>query len=79
VSGIPRFANLCWLELSPNLGDGRDQLPVIRDIQRTGIESHNAIAAELNRRGVKTARGGKWAHVQVGRILARAFYGKSRD
>jgi DNA invertase Pin-like site-specific DNA recombinase len=46
-------------------------LPVIRDIQRSGIESHNAIAAELNRRGVKTARGGRWAHVQVGQILAR--------
>ena len=25
----------------------------------------------LNRRGVKTARGGRWAHVQVGMILAR--------
>ena len=47
-------------------------LPVIRDIQRTGIESHNAIAAELNRRGAKTARGGRWTHVQVGNLLARA-------
>jgi hypothetical protein len=47
-------------------------LPVIRDIQRSRIESHNAIDAELNRSGVKTARGGKWAHVQVGMILKRA-------
>jgi hypothetical protein len=47
-------------------------LPVIRDIQRAGIVSHNAIAAELNRGGVKTACGGKWAHVQVGMILARS-------
>jgi DNA invertase Pin-like site-specific DNA recombinase len=46
--------------------------PIIQDIQRTGIESHNAIAAELNRRGVPTARGGKWAHVQIGNLLARA-------
>jgi hypothetical protein len=46
-------------------------LPVIRDIQRAGIASRNAIAAALNRRGVKTARGGKWAHVQVGMILKR--------
>jgi hypothetical protein len=28
--------------------------------------------AELNRGGVKTACGGKWAHVQVGMILARS-------
>jgi hypothetical protein len=33
--------------------------------------SHNAIAGKLNERGVKTARGGKWTHVQVGAALAR--------
>jgi hypothetical protein len=27
--------------------------------------SHNAIAAKLNERNVKTARGGIWTHVQV--------------
>ena len=47
-------------------------LPVIREIQAQGVSSHNAIAATLNARGVKTARGGKWAHVQVGAVLARA-------
>ena len=31
--------------------------------------SHNAIAAKLNERNVRTARGGKWTHVQVGAIL----------
>ena len=29
----------------------------------------NAIAAKLSERGVKTARGGVWTHVQVGAIL----------
>jgi hypothetical protein len=30
----------------------------------------NAIAAKLNERNVRTARGGKWTHVQVGAILS---------
>ena len=47
-------------------------LPVIREIQAQGVTSHNAIAAKLNERAVKTARGGKWTHVQVGAALARA-------
>jgi DNA invertase Pin-like site-specific DNA recombinase len=46
-------------------------LPVIREIQANGVTSHNAIAAKLNERRVKTARGGRWSHVQVGMILAR--------
>jgi hypothetical protein len=30
---------------------------------------HNAIATKLNERNVRTARGGKWIHVQVGAVL----------
>jgi DNA invertase Pin-like site-specific DNA recombinase len=47
-------------------------LPVIRDLQSNGVTSANAIAGKLNERGVKTARGGRWTHVQVGKALARA-------
>ena len=36
---------------------------------RAGATSHNAIAAKLNERSVRTARGGVWTHVQVGAIL----------
>jgi len=43
--------------------------PIIEEIMRAGATSHNAIAAELNKRNVKTARGGTWTHVQVGAIL----------
>jgi hypothetical protein len=46
-------------------------LPVIRQIQKMGAMSNQAIAL-LNERGIKTARGGRWAHVQVGAILGRA-------
>ena len=43
--------------------------PIIDEIVRAGATSHNAIAAKLNERNVKTARGGTWTHVQVGAIL----------
>lgn len=43
--------------------------PLIEEIMRSGVTSHNAIAAKLNERNVPTARGGKWTHVQVGAIL----------
>jgi len=48
--------------------------PIIKEIMRAGATSHNAIAAKLNERNVRTARGGVWTHVQVGAIL-RPFDG----
>jgi hypothetical protein len=47
-------------------------LPLIRDAQKTGASSLRAIAKILNDRGVRTARGGKWAAPQVRDILRRA-------
>jgi hypothetical protein len=47
-------------------------LPIIRDIQAAGHTSLNAIAEQLNARKVATANGGRWRHVQVRQILARA-------
>ena len=52
--------------------------PIIDEIMRAGATSHNAIAAKLNERNVKTARGGTWTHVQVGAIL-RPFKGVSAN
>jgi DNA invertase Pin-like site-specific DNA recombinase len=43
--------------------------PIIEEIMRAGATSYNQIAAKLNERNVKTARGGTWTHVQVGAIL----------
>ena len=45
--------------------------PVIREIQGSGVASLRAVAAALNARGVRTARGGRWAATQVGAVLAR--------
>ena len=46
-------------------------LPFIRPLQAKGA-SLRAIAAELNKRGIATARGGTWAATQVADILRRA-------
>jgi DNA invertase Pin-like site-specific DNA recombinase len=46
-------------------------LPLVREIQKAGASSLNAIADALNKRGIRTARGKEWTHVQVGLILRR--------
>jgi DNA invertase Pin-like site-specific DNA recombinase len=48
-----------------------DLLPVIRSAQASGASSLRQIAEVLNERGIKTARGGEWAAVQVQRVLSR--------
>jgi DNA invertase Pin-like site-specific DNA recombinase len=47
-------------------------LPVIEAIRAEGITSLHAIATELNRRGILTARGGQWYATTVRNTLARA-------
>lgn len=49
-----------------------DLAPVITEIRAAGVTTLQAIAAELNTRGIPTVRGGAWSAVQVSRILARA-------
>ena len=45
--------------------------PTIENIRASGVTSHNAIAKELNRRGVKTARDHLWAAMTVRRVVER--------
>jgi DNA invertase Pin-like site-specific DNA recombinase len=47
-------------------------LPIIREAQKAGARSLRDVAEVLNARGVRTARGGKWAATQVRDILRRA-------
>jgi DNA invertase Pin-like site-specific DNA recombinase len=47
-------------------------LPVIQEVQRSGIKSLRGIARALAARGIPTARGGAWTAVQVSDILQRA-------
>ena len=46
-------------------------VPIIRDIQASGVKSLRQIAVALNARGIATARGGTWTAVQVTDILNR--------
>jgi DNA invertase Pin-like site-specific DNA recombinase len=47
-------------------------LPVIREIQGSGIKSLRGVARALAARGIPTPRGGAWSPVQVSAILQRA-------
>jgi len=49
----------------------RRVLPIIIELRGAGISSLGKIARELRRRGVRTARGGQWHPMTVGRLLAR--------
>lgn len=44
---------------------------VINEIKANGVTSLRAIAVVLDARGIRTARGGKWAAPQVRDILRR--------
>jgi DNA invertase Pin-like site-specific DNA recombinase len=48
-----------------------DLLPIIADIRAGGAASLRAIAAEMNLRGIPTARGCVWSAVQVQRVMER--------
>jgi DNA invertase Pin-like site-specific DNA recombinase len=48
-----------------------DIMPVIEDIQASGIETLHGIASELNRRQIRTARAGQWYAGSVRRMLLR--------
>jgi Recombinase len=45
--------------------------PTIRKLLAAGFVSRRALADELNRRGIPTARGGSWRYTTVVRMLAR--------
>ena len=46
-------------------------LPIINSIKAEGIETKVGIAAALNERGVRTAKGGAWTDDQVRHLLKR--------
>ncbi len=52
-------------------------VPVIREIRASDVASLCGIAAVLNTRDVRTARGGRWAATQVSAVLARAAGGSA--
>jgi DNA invertase Pin-like site-specific DNA recombinase len=73
VLGNPRLADAAKRGRIAGKANARrfaaNVLPIIEEIERSGVTSHNAIAGKLNERNVATARGGKWTHVQVAAVL----------
>jgi DNA invertase Pin-like site-specific DNA recombinase len=53
----------------------QNAIPVIRQIQATGLTSLREVAGALNARGIRSARGGEWHPTQVKRVLERANRG----
>jgi DNA invertase Pin-like site-specific DNA recombinase len=49
----------------------RNVLPVVREIQQAGTRDMRGVAAALNARGVRTARGGTWHQSNVRNLLLR--------
>ncbi len=50
----------------------RDLAPIIENIRATGATSSRQIAAALNARNIRTARGAKWPSAQVLRVMGSA-------
>ena len=50
----------------------RNVLPIVRQLQASGIVTLLGIAAELNARNVRTPRGGDWHASSVSNLLARS-------
>src|ERR1700730_7912886 len=46
-------------------------VPTIRELRAAGFISRRSLADELNRRGIPTARGGRWHYTTVVRMLSR--------
>jgi hypothetical protein len=46
-------------------------LPIIRQVEAAGATGYLAIAAALNARGVRTARGGEWHATTVRNLMQR--------
>jgi DNA invertase Pin-like site-specific DNA recombinase len=49
-----------------------DLAPIMLDIRAAGASTLRQIAAEMNARKIRTARGGEWSAVQIKRVLERA-------
>lgn len=52
-------------------GRAANVLPLIRQMQARGVRTLAALAAELNSRGVQSARGGMWHAMTVRNVLGR--------
>jgi hypothetical protein len=78
VFGQRRSVPLCIREPHPASTAAADAfaanvLPIIRQIQDSGVQSFRGVARALTARGIKTARGGQWSAAQVSEVVNRPF------
>ena len=57
----------------------RNVLPIVRQLQASGIVTVRAIAEALNARNIRTARGGEWHGSTVRNLLARGLQSDDVD
>jgi len=81
--GNPRAADAAAKAHAANRA-GADQfatnvLPIVREIQAAGAASLRDIAAALNARGIRTARGGAWHSTTVRNLLLRVAPWKAQN
>jgi len=74
--GNPNAAR-AWKKAVVAIQDGKrrfatDAMKIIREIQGTGVSKLSRIADCMDKRGEKTARGGKWTATAVKRVMACA-------
>jgi DNA invertase Pin-like site-specific DNA recombinase len=74
--GNPRNLNLAGCIGRERLVQAADEFaeaiaPVVETIRAEGLNTLRAMAAELNRRGFKSARGGQWYPSSVANLLSR--------
>jgi hypothetical protein len=55
--------------LEPEIFD--EWSPVIEQVQRSGVTSLSGVARELELRGVRTRKNGRWSAAQVSSIIRR--------
>ncbi|WP_395541548.1 recombinase family protein [Neotabrizicola sp. sgz301269] len=61
----------CLAKQQAALARAHDLSDVLQDVQASGITTLSGMAEELNRRGIKTARGGRWHASSVCNVLSR--------
>ena len=54
-------------------------LPIVRQIEASGVKGYRAIAAALNASGIRTARGGEWHNTTIRNLVARDTAWKDRS
>lgn len=75
IGGNPNIADarkIAIQKVSSNADKFADEIaPIIAEIKQAGASTFVDIAAELNRRNIPTARGGKWYGTSVSNIIRR--------